>query len=116
MTYRGVWTPCFTAMPTRSEKHPFARPYYHSSIMTFNGSCPRGTSTHNQVVDFHNMGQDECLIYLREPTPVACQQDSTWLDYDAEYSLLGGAWTSPHCVSQLQPHYIYGLSALGCLA
>lgn len=55
-------------------------------------SCDPGTSTADQKVDFAAMGQDTCYENLYTALAQICAQDSTWRDYDANYTLEGGAW------------------------
>lgn len=55
-------------------------------------SCDPGTSTADQKFDFAAMGQDTCYQNLYTALANACAQDPTWKDYDADYTLDGGAW------------------------
>lgn len=61
------------------------------SILFDVDSCDPGTSTADQKVDFAAMGQDKFYQSLYEPMATGCAQDSTWGDYDANYTLEGGA-------------------------
>lgn len=61
------------------------------SILFDVNSCDPGTSTAHQKVDFATMGEDKCYQSLYEPMAIVCSQDSTWGDYDVNYTLEGGA-------------------------
>lgn len=55
-------------------------------------SCDPGTSKADQKVDFAAIGQDTCYENLYTALAQICAQDSTWGDYDADYTLEGGSW------------------------
>jgi hypothetical protein len=56
------------------------------------GSCDPGTSVDDQKVDFGAMSLDECFQYLYTPIQEMCAKDSTWQDYNKDFSIEGGTW------------------------
>ena len=54
--------------------------------------CDPGTSSEDQKLDFKAFGQDQCEQYLYQELAQFCAKDSTWGDYNPDYSLEGGVY------------------------
>lgn len=52
--------------------------------------CPTDKSM--TTVDFKAMGQDECVMNMYTAVSTVCAQDSTWEDYNADFTLEGGTY------------------------
>lgn len=55
-------------------------------------SCDSGTSAADQRVDVGAMSSDECVEYLYTAVAGVCAKDSSWKDYNADFSVEGGTW------------------------
>ncbi|KAL6714324.1 hypothetical protein ACLMJK_007747 [Lecanora helva] len=54
--------------------------------------CPTDKSM--STIDFTKMSSDECVQNLYQTVSTDCSQDSTWGDYDPDYTLEGGVFLS----------------------
>ena len=55
-------------------------------------SCEPGTPPGDQKFDFAAHGPDVCFQNLYTVIATSCAQDSTWADFNPDYTLEGGAW------------------------